>query len=93
LRRKSLQATLLILGILAAIAGNLIRSFFLSCTANAKGVAAIQSWHDAAGWTILAFTAATVALLAWLLHKLEKALLLRYRPEPNRERQNRIAQS
>jgi len=32
-------------------------------------------------------------LLAWLLNKLEKSLLLHYRPDPNRERQNRIAQS
>jgi exosortase len=74
LRKKSLQAALLALGILAAIVGNLVRSFFLSYTANAKGAAAIQSYHDAAGWSILAFTALAVAVFAWLLNKLEKYL-------------------
>jgi exosortase len=74
LRKKSLQAALLGLGILAAIVGNLVRSFFLSYTANAKGAAAIQSYHDAAGWSILAFTALAVALFAWLLNRLEKHL-------------------
>ena len=75
LGKKILQVTLLILGILAAIAGNLIRSFFLSYTANSRGPAAIQSWHDAAGWAILVFTAGAVALFAWLLNKLEKSTL------------------
>ena len=74
LNRKSFQAALLFLGVLAAIAGNLLRSFLLSYTANAKGEAAVQSWHDTAGWSILAFTAVAVALFAWLLHKLEKSL-------------------
>ena len=74
LNRKSFQAALLFLGVLAAIAGNLRRSLLLSYTANAKGEAAVQSWHDTAGWSILAFTGVAVMLFAWLLHKLEKSL-------------------
>jgi exosortase len=72
LKRRFLQGTLLGIGILLAIFGNLLRSLYLSFTANAKGVAAVEKVHDSAGWSILLFTAAGVALFAWLLSKLEK---------------------
>ncbi len=71
LQRRSLQVMLLGLGIGLAIFGNLVRSLYLSLTANAKGLAAVDKVHDSAGWTILLFTAAGVALLAWMFHKLE----------------------
>lgn len=74
LRRASLQMVLLLLGVSLAIFGNLLRSFFLSYTANAKGIDAIGKHHDAAGWSILLFTGIGVALFAWLLIKLEKRL-------------------
>ena len=74
LRRTSLRALLFFVGILLAIFGNLARSMFLSFTANAGGVEAIQSYHDAAGWSILAFTAFGVMLFSWWLSKLEAAM-------------------
>jgi len=74
LRKRSLQAALFGLGLLLAMGGNLLRSLFLSYTAHAKGPKAIESYHDAAGWSILAFTAAGVAAAAWWLGRWEKAL-------------------
>src|SRR5439155_2928191 len=67
LGKKILQVTLLMLGILAAIAGNLIRSFFLGCTAHSIGPAAIQSSPDPAGWALRCCTAVAVGVFAWLL--------------------------
>jgi exosortase len=72
LKKKRFQFALLGLGILLAFAGNLGRSFFLSYTAYAKGIQAIAAYHDAAGWSILAFTAGGVMLFAWMLSRLEK---------------------
>ena len=74
LRNKALQIALFILGILLAITGNVIRSFFLSYMANEKGLASINTVHDAAGWSILAFTAVGIIILSWLFGKLEKQL-------------------
>lgn len=75
LRTRSLRWTLLGLGISLAILGNVLRSLFLSYTANAQGLAAIDKFHDAAGWSILLFTAGGVAALAALLGKAEKNTL------------------
>jgi exosortase len=74
LRRKSLQVALFVAGVALAIFGNLVRSLFLSLTANAKGVEAIQNVHDTAGWSILAFTVCGVGLAAWWLGKVERRL-------------------
>jgi exosortase len=74
LRTRSLQAALFGLGLLLAMGGNLLRSLFLGYAAHAKGPKAIESYHDAAGWSILAFTAAGVAAAAWWLARREKAL-------------------
>jgi exosortase len=74
LYNRGLQIALFVAGLLFAIAGNLIRSFLLSWIANAQGVQAIESFHDAAGWSILLFTAGGVILSAWLLGKFEKSL-------------------
>ncbi len=72
LKSLSLRVMLFGLGIGLAIFGNLIRSLFLSFVANAQGVQSIERFHDAAGWSILLFTAAGVALLAFLLARVEK---------------------
>jgi exosortase len=72
LRRGGLKCLLVGSGVLLAILGNLGRSFFLSYTANARGLPALESVHDTAGWSILLFTAAGVAALAFLLSRLEK---------------------
>ena len=75
LRKRSLQAALFGLGLLLAVGGNLLRSLFLSYTAHANGPKAIESYHDAAGWSILAFTAVGVAAAAWGFSRWEKALV------------------
>jgi exosortase len=72
LKRRTLQLSLLFIGVGLAIFGNLIRSLYLSFTANAQGLGAVEKVHDSAGWTILAFTAAGVAFFAWALSRLEK---------------------
>ena len=71
LKSRVLQAGLLACGVALALAGNLLRSLYLSLTANAKGVEAISAVHDSAGWSIFVFTAAGVGLLAWLFAKAE----------------------
>ena len=43
----------------------------LSFTANARGLKAVDQFHDTAGWSVLLFTACGVGLLAWLLSRLE----------------------
>ena len=65
---------LLVVGVLMAIVGNVGRSLYLSLLANSKGIAAVETAHDSAGWTVLLFTAGSVALVAWLLGKIEKFL-------------------
>jgi exosortase len=72
LQRRFLQIALLLCGVFFAIGGNLVRSLYLSLTANAKGIGAVEKVHDSAGWTILLFTAGSVALTAWLFSLLEK---------------------
>ena len=75
LRARSLQVALLLLGIALALFGNLMRSFFLSYTANTQGLSAIEKFHDAAGWSILLFTACSVAACAMWLGRAEKAAM------------------
>jgi exosortase len=74
LKSRFLQVALFTCGILLAVLGNVIRSLYLSLTANAKGVEAIAQVHDTAGWSILLFTAGGVTLAAWLFARLEKSL-------------------
>lgn len=76
LKRVSWQVVLFVCGVSLAVIGNLIRSLYLSLTANARGVEAIEEVHDAAGWSILIFTTAGVILISWLLNRLQKAALL-----------------
>jgi len=59
---------------LLAFFGNLVRSLYLSLTANAHGIESVEKVHDSAGWSILVFTAVGVAVAAWLFGKLEKWL-------------------
>ena len=72
LRRLGLKVLLVGSGVLLAIVGNLARSLFLSYTANARGIQALEAMHDPAGWSILLFTASGVVALAWLFCRLEK---------------------
>lgn len=72
LKSRGLHLALLVCGVGLAIFGNLIRSLYLSLTANAKGVEAVDTVHDSAGWSILIFTAAGVAVLSWVFARFEK---------------------
>ena len=71
LKTRGLQVALFVCGVALAIFGNLIRSLYLSLTANAKGVQAIEKVHDSAGWSILIFTAVGVVILSWIFAKWE----------------------
>lgn len=73
LRSYALRIFLLVSGVVLAVIGNVIRSLYLCLTANARGVNAVDAVHDSAGWSVLAFTAVGVVLLAWLMARLEKA--------------------
>jgi exosortase len=84
LRKRSLQAALFGLGLFLALSGNLLRSLFLSYTAHAKGPKSIEAYHDAAGWSILAFTSVGVAAAAWWLSRWEKVLAPPPSDAPNR---------
>jgi exosortase len=81
LQRPIFQIILLVMGILLATFGNLVRSLTLSYTANAKGLEALKDLHDTAGWSILAFTGAGVVFCSWMLNKLEKQMA---QPPPHR---------
>jgi exosortase len=72
LKSRGLQVALFFCGVGLAIFGNLIRSLYLSLTANAQGVQAIDKVHDSAGWSILIFTAVGVVILSWVFAKWEK---------------------
>ena len=65
-----LLSAFLFAGVALAVVGNFFRSLFLSLTAHYNGVDALKRAHDAAGWTVLAFTAVGVTILAVLLVKI-----------------------
>lgn len=71
-RHWSLQISLLVAGVTLAFIGNLFRAFFLSYVANQYGLEAIDKYHDGAGYSIMAFSIAGVALIAWLILKFER---------------------
>jgi exosortase len=75
LRRTGSKTILLLAGVLLAILGNVGRSFFLSYTAQTRGIESLKGMHDAAGWSILAFTATSVACSARLLCLLERSTI------------------
>lgn len=61
-------------GIGLAVVGNFGRSLFLSLTAARDGIKAVEGVHDTAGWSVLIFTAAGIAFLAWWIARAEKRL-------------------
>lgn len=72
LKRWSLRLVLVVVGLVIAIGGNVIRSFWLSWVANRRGVEAVEQVHDAAGWSILAFTVVGVGVVAFLVERMER---------------------
>jgi exosortase len=72
LRKAGWKVFFLIGGVVLAIAGNFLRSLYLSLTAYRHGDAALKAVHDTAGWSVLAFTAVGVVLLAMLVTRLDR---------------------
>lgn len=72
LRRAGWRVALVVGGIGLAVLGNLCRSLFLSLAAYRGGAAGLQAVHDAAGWSVLIFTAVGVIVLVQILCRLEK---------------------
>jgi exosortase len=72
LKGPGIRMFLVLAAIAAAILGNFLRSFYLSLTAHYSGPQAIENAHDAAGWSVLLFTAVAVGLFAWLAARLEQ---------------------
>ncbi|MBX3746981.1 MAG: exosortase/archaeosortase family protein [Verrucomicrobiae bacterium] len=73
-RRGGAKVLFLVVGVALAVVGNFGRSLYLSITAARRGVDAIDVVHDAAGWSVLMFTAAGLAALAWLILRAERRL-------------------
>ena len=84
LKELGLRIFLFFAGIALAVFGNLMRVLFLSYQAHHHGIEAVDANHDAAGWFILLFTIGGVALLSWLLGKLQTAMEASPRPGPSR---------
>lgn len=74
LKSRTLQVILFFAGITFAVIGNIARSLYLSIKANSEGLQAVNVVHDAAGWSILAFTTVGVIAASWALSKLDKQL-------------------
>ena len=72
LRRAGWRVALVVGGVVLAVLGNLCRSLFLSLAAYRGGPAGLQAVHDAAGWSVLVFTAVGVILLVQILCRLER---------------------
>lgn len=72
LRRFGWKVVFVIGGVGLAIAGNFARSLYLSLTAYHHGAEALKAVHDAAGWSVLAFTAVGVVLLSLLVSRLDR---------------------
>jgi exosortase len=72
LRRAWVKWALLVAGIGLAVAGNYLRSLYLTLTAYHHGLDAIKAVHDVAGWSILAGTAAGLIALSWAASRFEQ---------------------
>jgi exosortase len=72
LRRTGGKIAFLLAGVTLAVIGNFGRSLYLSITAYRSGPDALKSVHDSAGWSVLLFTVAGMAALAWIMTRVEK---------------------
>jgi exosortase len=59
------RAVLVSASILVAVFGNFLRATTLSIIASSEGVAAVEKWHDIAGYAILASTLGTLWVMAY----------------------------
>lgn len=76
-RKTSSRVFFLGMGIVLALTGNFLRSLYLSLVAHRNGIDALHNVHDAAGWSILVFTALGLILCAWGVTRLENTLAVR----------------
>ena len=74
LRRAGWKAFFLLAGVVLAVIGNFGRSLYLSMTAYRGGPDALKAVHDSAGWSVLMFTAAGMAVLGWAMTRMEKSI-------------------
>lgn len=81
LRRWRTRVALLVAGVTLAVIGNWGRSLYLSLTAHRGGSDSLNAVHDSAGWTVLIFTAAGIAVLSWIMSKLDNRLNGRTTPK------------
>jgi exosortase len=65
--RLTRRVVLALVPLTFALAGNFGRTFFLSAVAVDGGSAAVDRWHDSAGYTLVVFTGVATWLLALLL--------------------------
>ncbi|HTI71295.1 MAG TPA: exosortase/archaeosortase family protein [Candidatus Limnocylindria bacterium] len=72
LRKAGWKVFFLFAGVCLAVIGNLARALFLAVTAYRHGADALKEVHDTAGWSVLAFTFVGVAVLAWIVTRMEK---------------------
>ncbi len=70
------RVLLVLLAVIAALVGNILRSSFLALIASARGLAAVGEWHDAAGLAVLLMTIFPLVIVA---------LLFRRRTSPGKE--------
>ena len=63
------RSLLVSVSILVAVFGNFLRATILSIIASNEGVAAIEKWHDIAGYAILVSTLGTLWLMAHFYNK------------------------
>jgi exosortase len=68
------RITLVFVAILLAVLGNLGRTFFLCYQGAARGIDSIKGVHDAAGWSVMAFTAIGVSAASWLVLTAQRRL-------------------
>lgn len=73
LKRWSTKTLLLVAGVVLAVIGNWGRSLYLSLSAHRGGADALNAVHDSAGWIVLLFTASGVALLSWIMVRIDLA--------------------
>ena len=67
--RVTRRILLLVIAVLAALLGNILRSSLLALVASRNGLASIEAWHDPAGFMVLIVTLGLVILCAIRLKK------------------------
>lgn len=65
----SRRVTLVALSLVVAFVGNAARTVFLTLQIAGSGPAALEEWHDSAGYMALAATFAGVVISAWLMSR------------------------